>query len=238
MTKSAPNKEARQTGFRLLNSKYPTIALFEDVASPEDFDALYELQKLTNPRIQQEVGNIALIASEEIPFHCKRGRSYAVAPFTHINRDGTRFADGSFGALYIANDVQTALFEIYYHQEKYWQNVEGLKFDRIVLRTLEFQFDASHVLDVTAYPIDDPIYDQTHYGQSQQLGRQVRKEQCYSGIYYRSVRHDGGTCWAMFTPKVVYDVYQRYHIEMIWDGKKIDSIKRIGEISKSPLKKV
>ena len=54
--------------YRLVNSKFPPIALFDDVASDEEFDALYALQALTNPRLQNEVGNLNLIPRSEIPF--------------------------------------------------------------------------------------------------------------------------------------------------------------------------
>jgi len=36
-------------GFRLVNSKLPTIDIFNDVASPDEFQDLYDLQALTNP---------------------------------------------------------------------------------------------------------------------------------------------------------------------------------------------
>ncbi|BBC42095.1 hypothetical protein PDPE_1-02936 [Photobacterium damselae subsp. piscicida] len=75
-------------GHRLINTKYPPIALFDDVASPEEFEMLYAIQALTNPRLRDEVGDICLIDPAEIPFNCLRGRSYAVAPFTHINPKG------------------------------------------------------------------------------------------------------------------------------------------------------
>ncbi|MGO2497203.1 MAG: hypothetical protein ACTH6I_04210 [Vibrio litoralis] len=86
-------------GFRLIPSKYPTINLFDDVANEDEFAALYELQALTNPRLANEVGDMSLLDQKEIPFHCKRGRSYAIAAFTHINRDGSRFANGQHGML-------------------------------------------------------------------------------------------------------------------------------------------
>lgn len=70
--------------YRLVNSKFPPIHLFDDVADAEDFDALYQLQALTNPRLQNEVGRLELIAREEIPFGIP-GCSYATAPFTHVN---------------------------------------------------------------------------------------------------------------------------------------------------------
>ncbi len=90
--------------YRLVNSKFPPIALFDDVANADEFDILYQVQALTNPRLQNEVGVIKLIALSEIPFGIT-GCSYATAPFTHLNPDGSRFGDGSFGMLYLADTI-------------------------------------------------------------------------------------------------------------------------------------
>lgn len=121
-------------GHRLINTKYPPIALFDDVASPEEFEMLYAIQALTNPRLRDEVGDICLIDPAEIPFNCLRGRSYAVAPFTHINPKGGRFNDGLFGALYVAYNAHTAALEVKFHQQQYWQNIEGLEYDSFLFQ--------------------------------------------------------------------------------------------------------
>ena len=106
-------------GYRLVNSKFPPIDLFDDVADPDEFAALHALQSLTNPRLQTEVGDLALLPLEQIPFGI-RGCSYAVAPFTHINPEGSRFSDGSFGVLYLADTLETAIAEVKHHQQAYW----------------------------------------------------------------------------------------------------------------------
>lgn len=72
--------------YRLVNSKFPPIALFDDVADAAVFEALYQIQALTNPRMQNEVGRLELIPRAEIPFGIP-GCSYATAPFTHVNPD-------------------------------------------------------------------------------------------------------------------------------------------------------
>ena len=47
-----------QEAYRLVNGKYPPIHLFDDVADQADFEALYAVQALTNPRIQMQVGDV------------------------------------------------------------------------------------------------------------------------------------------------------------------------------------
>ena len=94
--------------YRLVNSKFPPIALFDDVADADEFEVLFEIQALTNPRLKNELGQLELIARSEIPFGIA-GCSYAIAPFTHVNPAGSRFSDGLFGVLYLADSMEAAL---------------------------------------------------------------------------------------------------------------------------------
>ena len=50
-------KLTRQQGYRFIPSKYPPISLFDDVADSDEFEALYELQALTNPRLLNAAGS-------------------------------------------------------------------------------------------------------------------------------------------------------------------------------------
>lgn len=125
--------------YRLVNSKFPPIALFEDVADADEFELLFEIQALTNPRLKNEVGQLELIPRREIPFGIT-GCSYATAPFTHVNPAGSRFSDGSFGVLYVADSMETALAEVKHHQSLYWSKVPGLNYERFVFRGLTCAF--------------------------------------------------------------------------------------------------
>ena len=104
--------------YRLVNSKFPPIALFDDVADADEFEALYQIQALTNPRLGNEVGRIELIPRREIPFGIV-GCSYAIAPFTHVNPAGSRFSDGRYGMFYAARERATAVAETAYHHARF-----------------------------------------------------------------------------------------------------------------------
>lgn len=216
-----------QTGYRLINTKYPSIPLFDDIASPEDFELLYAIQSMTNPRLKDEAGDIQLINPNDIPYECKRGRSYAIAPFTHINPQGGRFNDGLFGALYIASDDHTAATEVKHHQQQYWQNVEGLAYDRLLFRVLVVSHNAAPTHKVAAN--DDAILAPDSYVASQQLARELKKAH-YHAVEYPSVRAKEGTCWALFTPKPVTDIIQANLLEMIWDGEQISEVNTITHV--------
>nr|WP_276322325.1 RES family NAD+ phosphorylase [Halomonas neptunia] len=203
------------TGYRLVNSKFPPIDLFDDVASAEEFAALHALQALTNPRLQNEVGNLALLPPERIPFGI-RGCSYVVAPFTHVNPQGSRFSDGSFGVLYLADTLETAIAEVKHHQQVYWQNVPELHYERFVFRGLKAIFDEGGLGDALALPIDHAIYAPDDYSVSRPFGDDVRRSM--DGLRYHSVRKLNANCWALMTPTNVADIIQTTHLEMIWNG--------------------
>ena len=211
-------------GYRLVNLKFPPIDLFDDVADASEFQALFQIQALTNPRLQNEVGRLELVALAEIPFGIP-GCSYATAPFTHVNPTGSRFSDGSYGVLYLADILDTAIAEVRHHQQRYWTNVIGLSYDRFVFRGLSCRFIEAGGRDATGVPLADPIYDSDDYGHSQALGRAAKREGC-EGLRYNSVRSPGNHCWALLTPRHVSSVIQNAHFEMIWNGE-ITSVNRI-----------
>lgn len=210
--------------YRLVNSKFPPIALFDDVADAADFEALYQIQAMTNPRLQNELGRLELIPREQIPFGIP-GCSYATAPFTHVNPAGSRFSNGSFGVLYLADRMDTAIAEVRHHQERYWSNVPELNYERFVFRGLACSFTDAGMRDATAVPLSEPVYDPDDYAHSHRLGSETKRASC-PGLRYNSVRCPGNVCWALMTPRPVTSIIQAAHFEMIWSGQ-IISVNRI-----------
>jgi len=212
--------------YRLVNSKFPPVALFDDVADADEFEVLYQIQELTNPRLKNEVGRLELIRRSEIPFGIP-GCSYATAPFTHVNPAGSRFSDGSFGVLYLADTLETALAEVKHHQSLYWSNVPSLNYERFVFRGLSCSFVEAGMKDATALSMTDPVYDPDDYTHSRRLGKSVKEAGC-PGLRYHSVRMHGSDCWALMTPKPVLSVIQAAHYEMVWNGQ-VTSVSQISE---------
>lgn len=217
-----PCELINQQGIRLVNSKYPPISLFDDVATADEFEALFALQALSNPRLLNEVGVLNLLPAAERPFGIV-GAGYAIAPFTHVNPQGSRFSNGDYGVLYLADQLTTAIAEVRYHQQCYWQGVQGLHYDRFVFRALVCRFDANPCVDLTSLPLTDPLYHPTHYQTAQQLGAQLRRD-AIVGVRYHSVRQANAWCVGLFTPRQVRSMVQSCHVEMIWDGRQISAV--------------
>lgn len=216
--------EQEQRAYRLVNSRFPPIDLFDDVADAAEFEGLYQLQALTNPRLQNEIGRIALIPVAEIPFGIP-GCSYAVGPFTHVNPAGSRFSSGDFGVLYLADVMDTAIAEVRHHQNHYWSRVAGLNYERFLFRGLSCTFNEGANRDATGLSLSDPIYDPDDYSHARQLGHAAKREGC-PGLRYNSVRSPGNHCWALMTPRHVKSIVQTAHYEMIWNGQ-ITSVSRL-----------
>lgn len=208
-------KLSETSGYRLVNSHYPPIDIFDDVADSSEFDALFILQEITNPRLRAEMGELSLLEPGEIPFGI-RGCSYATAPFTHVNADGSRFSNGDFGILYIGDTEETAIKEVRHHQSRFWPNIVGIKDDFLVMRGLKCLFGPSNAYDVTSLGMNHRIHDPDDYSEARSVGAQAfRIRQQTPVIQYCSVRNPGAICWALLSPRPVIDVVQTFHCQFV-----------------------
>ncbi|MDX1803428.1 MAG: RES family NAD+ phosphorylase [Alcanivorax sp.] len=210
-----------QPAWRLVNAKHPPIDIFDDVADQADFDALYAVQTLTNPRLQTLVGQLNLVPESRRPWGIP-GCNYALGPFVHLNTDGSRFSAGDFGIFYCAANITTAIAETRYHQQRYFQQVHGLKYDRIVMRGLKTVFSATlrDLYPATRFPAQ---HDADDYHAARALGDQLR-QQDEPGLRYESVRAPGNHCFALLSPHLIEQVTQSAHYEYIWDGERISHV--------------
>ena len=211
---------AWQPSWRIIPSRFPPVQLFERVTEPQDLEAVFELDALTNPRLRNEVGNIQLVPDEDRV--SGPGSSVIMAAFTHLNPDGSRFSDGAYGVFYAANDFNTAVAETRHHRERFMRATAQRRME----------------LDMRVYLVDivgklhdlrgqrdrlPLIYHTDNYAAGQHLGRKLRKAGS-NGITYDSVRRAGGECAAVFRPPVLSNVRQERHLCYVWDGRQIATV--------------
>ena len=225
-----PLRDCRhQDAYRLVNGKYPPIHIFDDVADQGDFDALYAVQALTNPRLQMQVGELHRVPEARRPWGIP-GCNYALGPFVHLSPQGSRFSDGDYGVFYCAERMATAIAETRYHQERYFRNVTGLKYDRIVMRGLRVRFSA-RLRDIhTPYRDDRGWHDPDDYSAARRLGRTLRDADEH-GLAYGSVRHQRALCFALLSPHLIEAVTPATHYEYVWDGEKIAHVLTIRRLA-------
>jgi len=209
--------------YRLINSRYPPIDVFEHIADPADWETLFRIEALTNPRLRDEWGEIALVSPEERV--SGPGASWVMAAFTHIGRP-TRFSDGSYGVYYAARRLETAIRETAFHFGVFFANTREPRGTELELRVLVSQRVDQRFHDVRAGHAELHLPDD--YRPSQAFGQSLRKSGS-NGLVYRSVRHSGGTALAVFRPKAIPRPQQGAHLRYHFAGERIDRWFRIGE---------
>jgi hypothetical protein len=206
--------------WRIVPSRFPPIDLFERIADPADWEALIALESLTNDRIRDEVGTIALVPVEERV--SGPGASVIMAAFTHPNPDGSRFSDGSYGVFYAGADLMTAIAETKHHRSRF---MRAASLPRMELDMRVYAVDLEGKLHdlcgrVAALP---QVYHPDDYAAGQTLGARLRAGGS-AGIVYDSVRHAGGMCAAVFRPRCLSNPRQERHLCYVWDGEAIATI--------------
>lgn len=218
-----PRSAADEPVFRIILSRYPQISLFERISNPKDWDVLYAVESLTNPRLRDEVGDIRLVPPEDRVYG--HGASWIMAAFTHppVDGRGGRF-NHDFGIYYCAADEQVAIAESAFHRARF------LRESRIEKTFQEMRVIRAQLGPVTLHDVrwlsGQAIYDPDDYREAQQLGYALRDAKSY-GVHYQSVRAEG-ECYGVMRPKALSDAihwrYLRYHYEQgaIVDVKSLD----------------
>jgi hypothetical protein len=202
---------------RLIASRYPTVSLYDAIADPADLEAVFAIEALTNPRIRNELGQLQLVPAEERLSGA--GSTPIMAAFTHLNPDGSRFSDGSYGVYYAAQDLGTAIAEVSHHRALFLSRTAEPPID-IDLRLITAPLDAP-LHDLRGLRRSAPqLYDPTDYRAGQALGRQLRAAASW-GVLYHSVRQRGGLCAGLFRPRALKPAKETAHIALHWDGQRI-----------------
>lgn len=202
---------------RIIPTLYPPLDLFEALAPPEDWDALVELESLTNDRLRDEAGEISLVPPEERV--SGPGATVIMAAFTH--RGASRFSDGTYGVYYAGLDLRTAIYESAHSRARFYAD----------------SAEPATNFDMRAYfgTVDGALHDVRHgyarvhdpesHEASRNLGRKLRDAQSY-GIIYRSTRHCTGECIAIFRPSILKNkrashTWQGPIFTYHWDGARV-----------------
>jgi hypothetical protein len=206
--------------WRIIASRYPPITLFERLtADPAVWEALTALEQLTNPRVRDEIGDIALVpAGERVS---GPGASYVMAPFTHLNPKGSRFSDGSYGVYHAASALETAIAETVFHFEAFARDSADpprMEDMRVFVGPVAADFED---IDALPEPLRSQVLDPASYAASRAHGWLLR-DQDATGVVYPSVRHAGGACIGAFTPRAVGLPRQERHLKYRWDGTRVD----------------
>lgn len=210
---------------RIVRTIYPPVWLFEDIAPPEDWDLIASAEAKSNPRVRDQIGDLALVPPERRV--SGPTASLVMAAFTHVSPErSSRFSDGGYGVWYCGDRFAVALAETAYH------------FERFMARTNEPPADAQfrELTAAVAGSLHDlrggrfaDCLDPNDWSAGQRLGASL-KSTGSDGIIYPSVRWPQGEAAALFWPdRVKLPVMQARTLHYHWDGRRMTRYFVIGE---------
>jgi len=206
-----------ETSCRLVPTRYPPVGLFDAVAHPADLEAVFAIEALGNPRLREAAGALSLVPREHRI--SGPGTSPIMAAFTHLNPEGSRFSDGTYGVYYAADVLETAVAEVSHHRARFLARTQEPPID-IDLRCYRVPVRA-RLVDLRGRHAQADLLAPDHYAASQAFGA-ARRAEGEPGIVHASVRRRGGRCVALFTPKAtVPPALQSEHVTLRWDGSRI-----------------
>jgi hypothetical protein len=208
--------------WRLVPSRFPPVSLFDRVASAGDLEIVADIECLTNDRLREKVGDLKLVPDEDRIFG--PGTTPIMAAFTHLDPEGSRFSDGSYGVYYAAKSIDTAIAETIFHRERFLRATKESPIE-IDMRSYASNVD-DRFHDIRGQQEARPeLYDHDPacYAPAQSFAALIRAEGS-NGIVYDSVRDPGGECIAIFRPRLLTPVVQGSHYCYVWNGESITTI--------------
>jgi RES domain-containing protein len=201
--------------YRLINSRHPTVGVFDRVANRDQAIAAILIEQLTNSRNTGIAERLAKIPEKECIFG-QPGATLIMGAFVHTSEEGGRFNTEVIGAWYASLVLETAIRETVYHQycrlRKSRMNLHGTV---IQLRELITQVNAEFHDLRNAVRSMPALYDRDDYAPAQQFAEGLRKASS-NGICYKSVRHENGDNLAVFKPSLLPPVHQGDHYQYEW----------------------
>jgi RES domain-containing protein len=180
---------------RLIASRWPTIGVFDTVASADDVEAALLLETLTNDRVNETLARLGRLDRSEWVTG-QHGATLVMAAFCHPAPGGGRFNTEALGAWYCATEIETAIAEtVYHHTRRLAHSASGFR-HVIQMREL-ISTIAADLPDIRGLRESQPaLYDPDSYAASQPFGEKLRREGA-NGIVYRSARRVGPIWWCI-----------------------------------------
>lgn len=196
--------------YRLIPSQFPPIAAFDDVSSPDDLQAVMELEGWSNERLVEARLN-RLPRSQWV--YGQPNASIIMAAFLHGAPNGNRFSGPELNAWYASLSQKTAIAEVAHHLRRQTVN-EGRPGGKMTFRSYGARLEGDDYFDIRGQQTNRPdLYNRRSFDQSQEFGKQRRLAR-HDGIIYDSLRHSAGVNVVCFVPTKILDVVQQDHFEV------------------------
>ena len=203
---------------RIIRTIYPPVNLFEDIASPADWELIAAAESRSNPRVRDQVGELNLVpVSRRI---AGPTATLVMGAFTHASRARpSRFTNGSFGVWYCGNVPEVALAETIFHHENFMRATDepaGVSDYRELVNAV-----GGLCVDLRGGAASECLTPD-NYRPGQELGQAVHDANG-DGIVYPSVRWPGGQAVALMWPdRIRLPVRQSRQFRYFWTGRRVD----------------
>lgn len=203
--------DAPSPAWRLIPSRFPPISAFDTVAAAADLEAVMELEGWTNDRLVAE--RLARLPRDEWVYGAPNS-SVVMASFLHAAPAGSRFNGPELGAWYAAAALTTAVAEVAHHLRREAAARSATEMRR-TFRSYSCRLLSHDYRDIRGQQgLRADLYAARSYAASQVFGEAVRSAG-HAGIVYDSLRHRGGTNVVAFRPRLVVEVTQADHYDLI-----------------------
>ena len=214
-----------RTSYRIVAARVPRVAIFEEVARPEDLDNVLAIEAMTNDRLREAAGAIHLVPPEDRVVG--PGASFVMAPFAYV-RPGRFSPSGALGVYYASASLATAIAETAFHRGRFYAETR----ERPLVaeqRLIEGSIDAD-----MAVAADEPnaraLLDPDDYAASFIFGQSVYAAGL-DGVVYPSVRHAGGRCAGVYRPRCIRNARTTKYLGYRWNGQRIGDVFEISSLT-------
>jgi hypothetical protein len=197
-------------GYRLIPSRFPSVEVYQGLVANDCFDALYEAEARTNPRLLSKEQLLASYGGGGSP----RLQNWNHAPFRYINPEGSRFFPSTQPALELANDPQTALARAVRRREIFLgrTNESPIGIDMRMLKTPV----SGRFADLTELPLD--LDEQ----ECRTAGSKV--PETLAGAAFLSPERPQALCLAVTDNSSLGATIQTVHYRFEWNGSRISKL--------------
>ncbi len=207
----------------MIPSRYPSVGILDEIAAPEDLDAIFELEGWTNDRISNELGLLHTIPKEDW-VTAQPMATVIMGAFCHPRPSGGRFNDDRRGAWYCSLAIKTAHAEAIFHRTRELEEIGGWFDTAVQMADYRADFNADfHDLRGRGF---SAFLRPDDYRASQKIARALLEDGS-NGIVYPSVRDRDGLCLVCFRPRPVANVKLAAVYEYRWLGTPTPSVRKL-----------
>jgi len=196
------------------------------VDSEDELAALAELEGATSNRLVAQDRGFESVSAEEFVYGVPHAK-FINASFAYAKpRELNRFNGPSRGAWYAALDTETCLREVIFHMTEVLEQAGDLN---AVVEYAEMHASlAGEYVDLRAHPDHASLHPGKAIGYP--VGNALAdaaRARGLNGVIYPSVRHPGGTCFAVLWPHAVQSVAPGDVVRLTWRAGPAPVVERV-----------